>query len=476
MPDFDVAIIGGGPAGAGMGAYLGKAGARCVILERELFPRPHVGESLVPSSTRVFKELGFLEQMEAAAFPRKYGAAWTAPNHGFAYTDDVFGLSADCRADIRFGERVQPGVDQNYTYHVDRGRFDTLLLQHAQRLGATVCEGVQVTDVDFSSPAPRVRFRLGGAAMGLTARMVVDASGRRTLLGNQLRLKVNDPVFDQYAVHTWFSHFNRRAWVRGGSREVIGADHRLVDSANRDANGLPRGHEDNYIYVHFLPLSNSWVWQIPIDDEITSVGVVTRKKNFAKSRQSREEFFWQCVDARPELGAALRRANQLRRFTEEGDYSYAMTQLAGDRFMLIGDAGRFVDPIFSTGVSIALNSARFGSRDILAALESGDFSRASFATFEQTIRRGTKNWYEFITVYYRLNCAFTAFVLDPRYKLETLKLLQGDVYDDDEPAVLRRMKELVSYVETHPEHVWHRLLNERTENAFRPPALVPEPS
>lgn len=458
-PDFDIGIIGGGPAGASMGAYLSRAGARCVVLEGDLFPRPHVGESLVPASTRVFKELGFLEQMEAARFPRKYGAAWTAPDRPFAYTDDMFGLSADCRADIRFGDRPQPGVDQNYTYHVDRGKFDLLLLQHAHALGAKVCEGVRVTRVDFSDPLPRIHFNLGGKALHLTVRMVIDASGRQTLLGNQLRLKVPDPVFDQYAIHTWFGDFDRRAWTGGRPAEVIGMEHQVVDpETNRDAGGQPRGFEDNYIYIHHLPLSNSWVWQIPIDESITSVGVVTQKKNFSKSRQSREEFYWQCVGSRPELGNSLRRATQLRPLKEEGDYSYSMTQLAGDRFMLIGDAGRFVDPIFSTGVSIALNSARFGSRDVLAALETGDFSRQAFASFEETIRRGTKNWYDFITVYYRLHSVFTAFILDSRYKLDTLKLLQGDVYDDDDPPVLRRMQALVGYVESHPEHVWHGML------------------
>src|SRR5262249_50107394 len=163
---------------------------------------------------------------------------------------------------------------------------------------------------------------------------------------------------------------------------------------------------------------NSWVWQIPIDEHVTSIGVVTQKKNFAKTRASREQFFWECVGSRPPIFEALRKSEQVRPFKEEGDYSYAMKQLAGDRFVLVGDAGRFVDPIFSTGVSIALNSSRFAHRDILAALEKGDCSRPSFRTFEETIRRGTKNWYEFITVYYRLNVLFSAFILDPRYKLE----------------------------------------------------------
>ena len=163
---------------------------------------------------------------------------------------------------------------------------------------------------------------------------------------------------------------------------------------------------------------------------------------------------------------ALHRAARIRNFKEEGDYSYAMKQICGDRFILLGDAGRFVDPIFSTGVSIALNSARFAHRDILGALERNDFSRESFATFETTIRRGTKNWYDFISVYYRLNVLFTYFISDSRYRLDVLKLLQGDVYDEEQPPVLEKMRKMVSDVEQNPKHVWHELLSDLTVNAF----------
>src|SRR5215472_16973448 len=160
--DFDVGIIGGGPAGAATAAYLAKAGLSCVVFERDLFPRPHVGESLVPSSTRVFKEIGILSQMDQAGFPRKYGAAWTSSGKGPVYTDSFEGLEADCHAGIRFEEREQPGVDRNYTFHVDRGKFDLLLLQHANLLGATVYEGVRVKQVDFSEPGrPQIHFGMG---------------------------------------------------------------------------------------------------------------------------------------------------------------------------------------------------------------------------------------------------------------------------------------------------------------------------
>ena len=444
QPDFDVGIIGGGPAGSGTAAYLAKAGLRCVLFERELFPRQHVGESLVPSSTRVFAELDFLKEMDKAGFPRKYGAVWTASSKSPAYSHDWEGLALGDHADIRFDERRQEGVERNYTYHVDRGIFDLMLLQHAHRLGAEVYEGVRVKGVDFSDPdVARVLFSIGSRDCDVGVRMVVDASGRQTLLGTQQRLKVNDPVFDQYALHTWFEDYDRRMLA---SREG----------------------QEGYIFVHFLPMSNSWIWQIPISNRITSIGVVTQRKNFSSSRRTREDFFWDCIRTRPELYEGLKAAEQIRPIKDEADYSYAMKAICGDRFVLVGDAARFVDPIFSTGVSIALNGARLASKDIVGAAERGDFRKQSFRTFEETVRRGTKNWYEFITVYYRLNVLFTAFIQDRRYRLDVLKLLQGDVYDVEQPEVLTLMNQIVSEVEQNQDHIWHSYLGDLTASAFRP--------
>ncbi len=245
-----------------------------------------------------------------------------------------------------------------YTYHVDRGKFDLMLLQHANKLGAAVYDGVRVSGVDFSSELPSIKYHHGPQRDVRERAHGGGRSGRHTLLGNQLKLKIHDPVFDQYAIHTWFGGFDRQA--------------------------LAKSPEDgDYIYIHFLPTSNTWVWQIPITDDVTSIGVVTQKKNFAGSRQDREKFFWERAwHAAQAVRSAARGPSASGHFKEEGDYSYSMKQICGDRFMLLGDAGRFVDPIFSTGVSIALNSSRFAHRDILGALERNDFSRASFQNFE----------------------------------------------------------------------------------------------
>jgi 1H-pyrrole-2-carbonyl-[peptidyl-carrier protein] chlorinase len=424
-----------------MAAYLAREGVSCVVLEKDIFPRPHVGESLVPSSTRVFAELDFLETMERARFPHKFGAAWTAASSSRVYTHDWDGLVAGYNVDVQFEERKQVGVDQDYTYHVDRGLFDTLLLQHANSFGAKVYEGVRVDKVDTSGDAATLTYSMGRKECSLSSRLIVDASGRHTLVGRQKKWRVKDSVFNQCAIHTWFEGFDRGV--------TISAD-----------------KQKDFIFVHFLPLTNTWVWQIPITDTITSIGVVTQRKNLSVSRVSREEFFWECLDTRPEIAAALRESTQLRPLREEGDYSYAMSHLVDDRLLLVGDAGRFVDPIFSTGVSIALSSSRFAHKDVVASLESGNFGASAFSNYQQTMRLGTRNWYRFISVYYRLNVLFTAFVNDPRYRLDVLKLLQGDVYDDAEPEVLTRMQSIVKTVEATPKHVWHDLLGDLTANEF----------
>jgi 1H-pyrrole-2-carbonyl-[peptidyl-carrier protein] chlorinase len=467
--DFDVGIIGGGPGGSVAASYLAKAGIKCVVLERELFPRDHVGESLVPASTRALKDIGFIDKMDPSGFVRKYGAVWTAATKGIydvdfdGMGDDVHpqakprivehvhnldGLEDECRADIRFAERQQEGVDRNHTWHVDRGKFDTLLLQHAQKLGATVYEGLRVHDVDFSDPEmPKIKFNTGKQEIGLNVRVVIDASGRQTFLGNKLKLKQIDPVFDQYAIHTWFDDYDRRVFAKAKNGET---------------------HED-YIYIHFLPLTNTWVWQIPITETATSIGVVTQKKNFAKSKESREQFFWNAIGSRPDLYEALKAAKQLRPFKDEGDYSYAMQQICGDGYVMIGDAARFVDPIFSSGVSIAMTSANLATQNIIKTMQNGRvFDKAKFADYENTMRRGTRNWYEFITVYYRLNVLFTAFIEDPKYRIDVLKLLQGDLYDVDDPPVLKEMRRIVTDVEKRPNHPWHKLLGDLTSEAFRP--------
>lgn len=430
--EYDVGIIGGGPAGSTMASYLARAGLDVAVFEAYAFPREHVGESLVPATTPVLREIGALDKIENGGFPRKYGAAWTSADSrptaplDFHVSSHGWGV-----AEISYRERDQKGVAQPYSYHVDRGRFDLILLDHARELGATVHTETRVNRVDFSDPdRPVLHVSAPDGKTEVPVRMVVDASGRQTQLGNQLKLKVPDPVFNQYAIHTWFEGLDREALAR--------------DSGQAD-----------FIHVHFLPLEDTWVWQIPITDTITSIGVVTQKARFKAAKDDLETFFWDSVASRPDLHKQLQSCERLRPFKSEGDYSYGMRKIADDGMVLIGDAARFVDPIFSSGVSVAMNSARLAATDIIAAAEAGDFRRERFDTYVNTLRRGVNSWYDFISIYYRLNILFTAFIDDPRYRMDVIRMLQGDVYDGEEPPALGAMREFVAAVEADPQHLWH---------------------
>ena len=219
----NVAIIGGGPAGSAVGCYLSKAGIKNTIFEAANHPRPHVGESMVMSSVRVFDEIGFLPVLERKAFHENTGASWHPP-------------VAKGEADISFDEFPQEGISQQYTYHVDRQKFDLLLLKHAESLGSRVYQGVQVSEVlfDDKSYARGIRLRIAEQEIDVPARMVVDATGRHTLLGKQLRVKKNDPIFDQFAVHAWFKN---------------------VDKVKAKSAG--------YIHIYFLPVERGWALANP---------------------------------------------------------------------------------------------------------------------------------------------------------------------------------------------------------------------
>src|SRR5207249_3807564 len=180
------------------GSYLARAKIDHIILDQAIHPRPHVGESLVCSTTRIFQDIDFLSVMEREKFVHKHGAVWTH------WADERQRI-------IRFREIPELGLTQDYTYHVDRSRFDQLLLEHAARQGSRVLQGARVERVEFGADgaATGVCFREDGRERTLRCRMVVDASGRSTMLGTQLRLKRNDPLFHQFAVHNWFRGVDR---------------------------------------------------------------------------------------------------------------------------------------------------------------------------------------------------------------------------------------------------------------------------
>jgi FADH2 O2-dependent halogenase len=255
--------------------------------------------------------------------------------------------------------------------------------------------------------------------------MVVDASGRHTLLGRQLNLKKKDPIFNQYAVHAWYENVDR------GTDKT--ADH---------------------IHIYFLPTERGWVWQIPITNTVTSMGVVAEKEVFKGSVMDLEGYFNTYIQTNSNLAHAMRNARRINEFKTEGDYSYSMTKFAGNGYVLIGDAARFVDPIFSSGVSIALYGAKYASERIRHAFEIGDFSEQTFRPYEIKARKGVDIWYEFIRLYYKLLPLFTYFIRSKKHRLQVLQLLQGEVYNRSEVPVLLEMRKFIETVEKSDNHAF----------------------
>jgi FADH2 O2-dependent halogenase len=403
--DCDVLIIGGGPAGSVAGCLLAQAGYRALILERDIHPRDHVGESLTPSTNFIFKRIGFLEKMEEAGFVHKPGACWTA-----------VGSPPGQFLAISLAEFPPPGAFQCYTYNVERDVFDAMLLRHAYEQGARVLQGVRVQKVLFDGDrAVGVRVKVAdGWERDLHARVVLDASGRTCFLATQLGLKHRDPTFNQLSVYSWF----------------------------RDIEPSPPGYEGMLI-LHFLGLERGWVWQIPLRNGIWSVGVVTDKCDFKSAQADPDEFFQSLARKNRNLQHNLRNAKRIRPWKCEGDYTYKVDQLVGPGWLMIGDALRFVDPVFSTGVDVAAYSAQYAFEAIDAVFKGEDEAKA-FADYGRRVSDGVEAWYGMISLFYKLQNLFTYFVVRKAYREKVVRILQGNLY---QPETLQRAREMIDSME-----------------------------
>jgi len=410
----DVVILGAGPGGLTLGCYLADAGIPCVILEKAQHPRPHVGESLMPATIRIFKEIGFLPIMEAADFPRSRGV--------------VYHPRGREAIPVAYAEFPEEGIDQEHTYHVDRSKFDMLLLKHAENLGCHIVQGANVREVlfDEAGAATGVEADIAGQSVTFPAKIVVDAAGRVTKIGRQLGLRRDHPVFDQFALHAWFLDVDR------GKRAT-----------------------EDYTHIYFLPELRGWAWQAPINPEITSIGLVADRSVYAVYQEADvgvEDFFRDSLAKNKALAKATKHAIRINELKGEANYSYQLDEMCGDGWIAVGDAARFTDPIFSSGVSVAMHNARFAAERIQTALESGDHRRSTFLPYEDKLRADAAIWDDFIRLFYRLLPAFTHVVESPQHRRSVLRLIQGEVHSDTDQRVLEEMRGLVSAVEQADEH------------------------
>lgn len=403
---FDVVIVGGGPGGSTLASCLAKRGRRALILERERFPRFHIGESLLPRSREVFQKIGVDADLDAR-FLRKYGARFLCSDTRRASTY-TFADAYECISE--------------FAYQVPRAEFDHLLLKRAAALGAEVREEWEVTEILFEgSRAVGVRARptsdaSPSASIEIRAPMVVDATGRDTLLASRARRKATIAKLDKTAL---FTHY------KGAFRQ----------------DGIEEGNIQIVVFKH------GWFWFIPFRGEVTSVGSVV-SASWIKQRKKGEpleELFDRTVDESSFAREFLANATRLRPVGALADFSYRIDQLAGDGWLFVGDAGGFLDPLFSTGAHLAIQGADLAADAIEQAFVSGDFSRQAFARYEASVRYAVDLFLGVVQAFYAGRFREVLFEPNQRVPMRRLitSILSGDVFHQErKPPWARMVQEL----------------------------------
>lgn len=357
--DFDFAVAGGGPAGSSAAISLGQYGHSVVLFERETFPRFHIGESLLSTANDAFAALGVAKQIESAGFPEKWGARlFTHDGQSGRYVDFT---------NVREVTRAQ-------TYQVCRQEFDRILLNRAREVGVDVREACNVTGCEFTPDAAilDVASRVDDTTSRIHVRALVDATGRGGLLARKFNLRTEEPRLANIAIYSHYTNVPRL----GGPRPD---DIRLI--ARNDA---------------------GWFWLIPISKDLTSVGVVLPKDLYRRlaNGDSSEETLNRTIADTPIVAELMRDARREWPVRVEKDFSYSASAYAGDRWILAGDAGSFLDPVFSTGVSIAMESGIEAAAELHRALLRNDFSASSFAAFSRRQRKRFERFRRFVVGFY----------------------------------------------------------------------------
>jgi geranylgeranyl reductase family protein len=336
---FDVVVVGGGPAGSAAGTLLAKAGRSVLILEKENFPRFHIGESMLPASSDTLQRMGVKEKVDRAGFIIKQGA-------------EIVPACGTKR--VRFFFRNGLKAKWPTSYQVERSKFDKLLLDHASEVGCMVREGTTVSSVAFDQEGVMVSIEREQEA--IRAKYLIDCSGRNSLVGTHLRLKQSYPQLQKFSV---FAHFEDVEQPTG----------------------------ENGTLTRMVRSTDCWFWMIPLTATKMSIGVVMDTESFKSLRLSPEKALDRAIAEQPMVNEWMKRARRVTPVQSAGDYSYRNRRLTGDRWLLAGDAAGFIDPVFSSGVYLALLSGEHAASAINKVFAGSASREKAFRYFESRINR-----------------------------------------------------------------------------------------
>lgn len=363
MNSFDVAILGGGPAGSCAACFLASQGHSVWLAEKERFPRFHIGESLLPFSMDTLERMQLGPKLSAAGFLPKHGAQ----------------ITSGCGTrDLKFYFKNSFRSRRETAYQVPRAEFDHLLLQQAREAGAEVHEATRVKTVDFEDTHARIDFEQDGSPGTIRASYVLDATGRHSLVAAKYGLKRPYPGLRKMAIY-----------------------------AHYEGVEVPEG--DDGTLTTLLREDDGWFWVIPLSRKKISLGWVMDLEDFRRAGQSPEFLFEARIQRQPLILERIQGGVRVTEVLASGDYSYRQERLTGERWMLAGDAAGFIDPVFSSGVFLALFSGEHAAEALHQSLLDPSARARAFQRYEKNLRRVMDFYYSFVQGWYRREFIETLF-------------------------------------------------------------------